>query len=141
MSNHLRKPSRKSSPPRRNTATWAVPAILVLAVVVLCLNFIPRPQPHANWNISSVHVSDTRITTQGYRDASQANPAQIYYRGEANVTYTANGKQFTQWLPATEMTSDREWLAFRLSRRRDDSAEVKWNPSDPSQAEAILHLR
>jgi hypothetical protein len=84
---------------------------------------------------------DTRITLQGYRDASQANPASIYYRGEANVTYTANGKQYTQWLPATNVTSDREWLAFRLSRREDGSAEVRWNPSDPSQAEATLHLR
>ena len=137
MSNHLRKPS----PPRRNAATWAVPATLLLAVVVLCLNFIPRPQPHANWKISSAHVSDTRITTQGYRDASQANPAQIYYRGEANVTYTANGNQYSQWLPATEITSDREWLTFRLSRTKDGTAELRWNPSNPSQAEAILHLR
>jgi hypothetical protein len=137
MSNHLRRPP----PPRRNAATWAVPATLLLAVVILCLNFIPRPQPHANWNISSAHVLDTCITIQGYRDASEANPANIYYRGEANVIYTANGNQYTQWLPATAITSDRDWLAFRLSRRRDDSAEVKWNPSNPSQAEAILHLR
>ena len=78
MSNHLPKPS----PPRRNAATWAVPATLLLAVLVLCLNFIPRPEPHANWNISSAHVLDTRITIQGYRDASEANSAtNIYYRG------------------------------------------------------------
>ena len=131
MSNHHPKPS----PPRRNAATWAVPA------TVLCLNFVPRPEPHANWNISLAHVLDTRITIQGYRDASQANPANIYYRGEANVTYTAKGNQYTQWLPATAITSDRDWLAFRLSRRQDDFAEVKWNPSNPSQAEATLHLR
>jgi hypothetical protein len=138
MSNHLYKPV---PPTRRSAAIWAVPATLLFAVAVLCLNFIPRPQPHANWNLSPAHVSATRITTQGFRDASQAHPAEIYYRGEANVTYTANGEQYTLWLPATSISSDREWLAFRLSRRKDDSAEVKWNPSDPSQAEATLHLR
>jgi len=137
MSNHL----RKSSPSSRNTATWAVPATLVLAVVVLGLNFIPRPQPHANWNTTTGHVLETRITIQGYRDASQANPASIYYRGEANVTYSANGTQYTQWIPVTDITPDHERLAFRLSRRKDDSAEVRWNPSNPLQAEATLHLR
>ena len=137
MSDHI----RRRLPPRRNAATWAVPTTLLLAVVVLCLNFIPRPQPRANWKISSAHVLDTRITIQGYRAASEANPADIHYRGEANVTYTANGNQYTQWLPATAITSDHDWLAFRLSRLRGDSAEVKWNPSNPSQAEAVLHLR
>jgi hypothetical protein len=132
---------RKPPPARRNTATWAVPATLLLAVAVLCLNFIPRPQPHANWNVSPGHVLDTRITLQGYHDASQANPANIYYRGEANVIYSANDQQYTEWIPATNVTSDRKWLAFRLSRRKDDSAEVRWNPSNPSQAEATLHLR
>jgi hypothetical protein len=104
LSNHHRKPS----PPRRNAATWAVPATLLLAVVVVCLNFIPRPEPHVNWNISSAQVLDTRVTIQGYRDASQANPANIYYRGEAKVTYTAKDNQYTQWLPATAITSDRD---------------------------------
>jgi len=137
MNNH----PPKSSPRRRNIANWAVPATLLFALVVLCLNFIPRPQPHANWNVSPGHVLDTRITLQGYHDASQANPASIYYRGEADVTYSANGMQYTQWISVTNITPDREWLAFRLSRRKDDSADVRWNPSNPQQAEATLHLR
>ena len=137
MSNHLYRPSA----PVKKASTWWLPAILLLVVVVLCLNFVPRPQPHSNWKISTAQISDTRITNQGYRDAAEARPAEIYYRGEALVTYAADGKQYTVWAPATKTTTDRAWLSFVLSRRKDDTAEVKWNPSDPSQAEATLHLR
>ena len=137
MSNHLRKhPSLHKKP-----TTWPLPAVLLLVAALLSIYFISRPQPHANWNVSDGRVLDTRITLQGYHDASQANPASIYYRGEADVTYSANGMQYTQWIPVTNMTPDREWLAFRLSRRKDDSADVRWNPSNPQQAEATLHLR
>jgi hypothetical protein len=93
-----------------------------------------------DWKTTQARVVATRITIQGYRDADQARPAEIYYRGEANVTYTAHGKQYVVWVPATDNTPDREWLAFQLSRMKDDLADVKWNPADPSQARATLHF-
>ena len=73
-------------------------------------------------------------------DAAQARPARIYYLGEAKVAYLANGRQQIAWLPATARIDDRAWIAFELSHRLDDTAQIQWNPADPTHGVATLHL-
>jgi hypothetical protein len=118
----------------------AIVGTILIAAMILLLNFFPRPQFHANWHVSPAHVLETRITLQGTRDAGEARPAEIYYQGEAHVTYTADDKQYDQWLPATNTITDRAWLAFYMSQHSAKAAEVKWNPTNPSQAVVILHV-
>lgn len=136
MSNH----SYRESKSHKSRAGLAIAGTLLIAVLILLPNFIPRHNPHANWNVSEATVLATRITLQGTRDADQAHPAEIYYRGEAHVTYTADGKQYDQWLPATDTIPDRNWLAFYLSRRSNKTAEARWNPANPSQAVVTLRV-
>ena len=136
MSNHAyHQPTLHKS---RTAQAFAVTILIV--ILIYFLNFGPQHNPHANWHISPAHVLETRITLQGTRDAGEARPAEIYYRGEAHVTYTADSKQYNQWLPATNTIADRVWLAFYMSQHSAKAAEVKWNPNNPSQAVVILHV-
>jgi hypothetical protein len=135
MSNHsYRKPK-----PHESHTGLAIAVTILIVVLIYFLNFGSRHNPHANWHVSPAQVLETRITLQGTRDAAEARPAEIYYQGEAHVTYTADSKQYDQWLPATNTIADRAWLAFYMSQHSTKTAEVKWNPANPSQAVVILH--
>lgn len=134
MSNH----SCREPKPHRKYSGWALIGVSLLILFVLSLNFIQRSPAHANWHTSEARVLGTRITVQGSRGASHTRPSEIYYRGEAHVTYTANGKQYDQWLPATNTIDDRDWLAVYLSKHSATTAEVKWNPANPSQGRVTL---
>jgi len=136
MSNH----AYYEPEPQKSHTGLAITVTILIAVMILFLNFVPRHNPQANWHVSQANVLATRITLQGTRDAGEARPAEIYYQGEAHVAYAADGKQYDEWLPATDVTSDRAWLAFSMSKHSSKTAEVRWNPANPSQAVVTLRV-
>lgn len=130
---------QKSKVPEHRVG-WKISAILgTFVLVILALNFLPKPEAYKDWDISKARVLETRITKQGYRDVGNARSAAIYYRGEAHVIYIADDRQYDLWLPATEVTTDRNWIALQMSRWSDSSAYVKWNPSKPTMGFVYLH--
>jgi hypothetical protein len=137
MSNHAPHPVQ----PAKSSRTWRIASVVGIALVLLLLTVATRFRPYSTWSTSSGRVLGTRISQAGFRNSGEARPAQIYYVGEAQIVYIAKGKELTAWLPATEKMDDRAWLAFQLSQRADDTADVRWNPSDPSHAVATLHFR
>ena len=137
MSNHgaRQKPPKASKLPLLLT-TAAVATAFILALTIFYLAI--RGQ---KWNHSSGQLLETRVVVMGTRDASQAHPAVIYYRAEARVSYNALGRSYTSSLPTTIIQPDRNLVAFELSKRIDNQAEVNWDSTNPTHGMASLHLR
>jgi hypothetical protein len=121
------------------TSFWFGGAILAVIVFLYAATW---PPAYSDWKQSPAHVVETRIVTVGVFDGgAYAGPSNhVLYRLESHVSYTANGKSYEEWLPASDNVANKQWLSFRLSRRTGNDAEVTWNPRDPAQGRVSLHL-
>jgi hypothetical protein len=135
----LHEPKRQKGLSRKEQA-YILAGFALLVVVAVTLNLISWPKPSEDWNISMGQVLETRVALQRVRPAGKIGGAAFYYRGEAHVTYVADGRPYDLWLPTTEEDSNRDWLAFKMSKRLNDTAEIKWNPAKPSQGVVFLNL-
>ena len=135
--------SRTPLPVKRIRSHRAGPVLGCLAIllILVVLFAATRSKPYSTWPSASGRVVNTRIVLTDFHNSGEARPGQIYYVGEAQVVYTAKGEQRTAWMPVTDKADNRDWLAFQLSQRVDDEAEVKWDPSNPSHAIAKLNFR
>jgi hypothetical protein len=90
-----------------------------------------------DWPSVTGQVIETRIivvgtTPQVYRSGV------IKYRAEAHVVYDLNGIHHDAWVPASNVVSDRMYLAFWLSLKKSKTALIYWNPQNPSYVQAVL---
>lgn len=60
MSNH----AYYEPEPRKSHTGLAITVTILIAVMILFLNFVLRHNPHANWHVSQANVLATRITLQ-----------------------------------------------------------------------------
>jgi len=137
MSNHAFQPGQ-AKPPKHKDAFVAAKIALCFLFAFLFAYYLSKMKGPAQ-NYSAGHILETRVSVVGTRESNRGS--YVYYRGEARVSYSANGKDYVEWLPATKTMNDREWLSFELSRRVDDEAEVRWNKSDPTMGTVVLHLK
>lgn len=61
----------------------------------------------------------------------------IIFQIEARVRYAQNGSPMEQWVPASELTSDRDLLQVRLSSHHI-SCLVYWFPDSPDKPKCQL---
>jgi hypothetical protein len=61
----------------------------------------------------------------------------IYDRMELRVSYAAAGEQQDRWLTASDVTSDRDWLAAKLASH-PKTCQVYWDPRHPENARCRL---
>ena len=91
MSSHAPHPVQ----PAKSSRTWTIASVVGIVLVLLLLSVATRFRPYSTWSTSSGRVLGTRISLAGFRNSGEARPAQIYYVGEAQVVYTAKGKELT----------------------------------------------
>lgn len=135
MSNHaFRRKNRQAKPLsiKEILASGLVGLLLVFSIWALLSKLAPEMRH------TTGHILQTRTSIVGLQSSNHSG--NIFYRAEAQVAYTADGRDYVEWLPATKATTDKAWLDLELSRRADDAADVSWK-SDPKTASAALHYR
>jgi len=136
MSNHHVRPKRSPSHKDPFLATLLVARILAILTIPFYERFLSR-RFDPTWPSVSGRVEETRIVIVGTRDHAY-RPGEIDYRAEVRVVYGLNGISHDEWLPASNIVSDRAYLEFWLSERRSKLCIVHWNPRIPSDIEAVL---
>ena len=76
-------------------------------------------------NSATGQVLQTRISVEGSRESGFGGRTR--YRIEALVRYDLHGQVHESWMPASEVTADRDLLALRLVKH-PDSCQVYWAP-------------
>lgn len=139
MSNHAARPKLK------NTIYFGFErddlAALILAFVIGLLLLITHPWnrgDRSNWPSVAGQVIETRIGVVNLL-AHAYRPSEIIYQVEAHVTYEREGTQYNTWLPASEQSSDKEFLEFWLSQKKSKTCTVHWAPKNPAYTEAVLY--
>jgi hypothetical protein len=79
----------------------------------------------------SSNITEIRVVPFSTRDAGQAHTAAIYYRAEAHAKFDQSGRQYDEWLPASQVTSSRAELELWLSKTTDSPAIVYVSTKDP----------
>jgi hypothetical protein len=140
MSNH----HARQAPPQRKS--FRVPWVVALSILVSLMFVLPlihlwwrqNSTPQDSWPSVGAHVLGTRIVTIGAFDGGSYHGGVIEYRAEAHVAYELNGVHRDEWLPASDISSDRLFLQFVLWQKKDKLCTVRWNPKNPSNAIAVL---
>jgi hypothetical protein len=137
MSNHharLKPPEKHKD---RLFATFVVAAILGILAVTFYEGFLSQRSGQI-WPSVTGHVLQTRIVLVGARGGGAYRPGIIDYRAEAHVAYDLNGVHHDEWLPASNVVSDKAYLEFWLSQKESKLCIVHWNPRNPADIEAVL---
>ena len=107
--------------------------LIVISLVAFMTKRFERP-----WPSVVGHVLETRVSAVASQDGGTLQAGLIMYRVEAHVTYEVNGEKFDRWLPASDIKSDKTYLEFWLSQKKNKLCIVHWNPGNPSDIEALL---
>jgi hypothetical protein len=111
--------------------------VALLVVLVLFVIAFRHPVEPQLWPTATAHISGTRIVAVAAEER-RFQSGTILYRIEAHVTYQMNGKRVDRWVPASGMKRDKLYLESWLSHKKQDSCQVRWNPRNPDDVEAIL---
>jgi hypothetical protein len=106
---------------------------LLLFVALLVLRPMWTPTIEDSHATAAGKVLETRIAVVGSQESNFGG--RILYRIEALVRYDLHGQVQERWMPASEVTSDRDLLTLRLVKR---SCEVYWTPYYPDNANCLL---
>jgi len=102
------------------------------------MNFVRPEDQHPDWPIVQAHLLETRIYTQGTVNHKFRNGS-IYYLMQAHVQYAVNGMQYTEWFPASGVTTDKDGLDAKRAQDDSKSASVRLNPHDPTDGFVIFN--
>jgi len=80
-------------------------------------------------------VSETRIVMDHIQDSHYGG--MIFYQIEAHVSYELDGRRQDRWLTASEITTERLFLASRIATQ-PKTCEVYWSPGHPENAKCRL---
>lgn len=114
-------------------------ALLVALIVPLVLAAIVFRHPVVTraWPTVTAQILETRVVAVGAEE-HPFSAGTIRYQIEAHVTYDLRGKHFDRWLPASGIKRDKAYLESWLSQKKSKVCNVRWNPKNPSDAEAVL---
>ncbi len=86
----------------------------------------------ADWPQTQAAISELR--TRLTRVSESTHGTIVVYQAEAHVNYTAAGKRYDPWLPILWPSSSRRFLEIELSRLKEQSCYVHWDPARPDHA-------
>lgn len=129
----------RAKPWREKRGDRLVTMLFVVLIVPLILAFFlfSHKDDKRPWPTATAHLSGTRIVAVAAEEHAFASGS-ILYRVEAHVTYEINGKRIDRWAPASGMKRDKPYLESWLSHKKQDSCQVRWNPQNPNDVEAVL---
>jgi hypothetical protein len=111
---------------------------MVVLVACLLLVFVMARMHTAVWNGHEValgRVLETRIAVSPNRNGSDGKT--ILYRIEANVRYSLHGQLQKRWMPASQVTTDRDILAMRLVKQ-PQTCTVYWASNQQENPNCVL---
>lgn len=125
MSNRHVREKRKPSQRARGLVVQIVAAmaIVLLCVFVVTGRLLPRFAPGRQVTAPG-DILDSRIAAVGTGESAYGGS--ILYRIETRVRYAANGAPRDQWMPASDVTSDRTGLQLQLLDAK--TCLVTWSP-------------
>jgi hypothetical protein len=128
--------------PIRSTPTklgWGFKVAVTAGVLLTAglIAFGPQWSPpiEESHEIARGQVLETRIAVAGTRDSYYGGS--ILYRIEAHVRYDLHGLGQDRWMPASEVSSNRDTLALRLVKP-PGTCEVYWVPGHPENPQCLL---
>lgn len=136
-SHHARIGKNQRWNSRRQVEAIGVTSVLIAILAIPFYEHFVNKHYARDWPSVTGHVLETRIVTLGSEDRAY-RPGEILYRVEAHVVYKVNGEQFDRWLPASDINSEKTYLQFWLSQKKNKLCIVHWNPDNPSDIEALL---
>jgi hypothetical protein len=133
MSNHHARPAKKRS---GIVLQLLLPPLLVLVIAIPFIEWLMSRSLQA-WPSVNGRLLETRIAVVGTQ-LHQYEPSEIQYRVEAHVAYNVKETHYDVWAPASDIKTDRDYLAFWLSLKKSQEAVIYWNPKDPSDVDVVL---
>ena len=124
------------TPVKRNY--WVEAAIFAVAIVLGGYYVQSRlwPDPVENSHETAKgRVLETRLALVGTMDSKYGGA--ILYRIEAHVTYPLHGASRDRWMPASETTGDRLFLALQMMKQ-SGKCLVYWAPHHEENPRCLL---
>jgi hypothetical protein len=116
-------------------------AALIVGLVIGLVLLIVHPwygDSHSDWPWVSGQVLETRIVVVHLLEHKYI-PSEILYQVQAHVVYERDGSEYNNWLPVSEQSTDKAFLEFWLSQKKNKTCTVRWPPKNPSNVEAVLY--
>jgi hypothetical protein len=124
--------------PVQRTSPWLTivgTTTIVVLVGVLAFGKLFYWPSSSSYQTAPGTVLETRMVVDHLRDSPYGG--QIYYRIEAHVRYSIEGRQKEQWMTASETTAGREMLAAKLAPQ-PKNCRVYWFPNHSENAKCQL---
>jgi hypothetical protein len=130
---HIRKPKRLFRRDFRVEA--AIGAAIVLLICLIALGRLRIGFLRPSGVTASGQVMGTRIAV--YSSGESSRGGYTLYRIEADVKYDLSGQAREVWMPASEVSDNRDELAVRLVRD-PKACEVYWAPHHPENPKCLF---
>ena len=139
MSNHHAKPKRPVK--RFLRPPWVVSLALLICAMAAFPVFYQwwrwNSAPQADWPSVGARVLETRIVVVDVINHAYRG-GEIDYRAEAHVAYDLDGVHHDEWLPASDVYSDKLSLQFLLWQKRNKLCTVLINPKNAKDKIVVL---
>lgn len=130
---HVRVP-----PPPVKQNHWMEAAIFAVAIVLggfyVYRHLWPDPVDQ-NHETAAGKVLETRLVVVGKQDTSYGGS--ILYRIDAHVSYPLHGQPQDRWMPASDITGDRAYLALQMAKQ-SGKCTVYWAPHHEDNPRCLL---